>query len=782
MLLRRRWACEALLVTLLAVSGVICQEETTNTKPYFDEKIYHGEVNKTTGLVSLHPQLIARDEDSGANGEISQYLIDPEADVPFTVSMGSTGEAILKAATLDALDCQKSQSGWQFNIQAMDNGMPQRTSHRTEVHIIVNDSNDSPPHFVKSSYSATVSEGTREENILTVEAKDNDCSAAFSTICQYEITSDDVPFSIDFDEQISATKALDADAQPNYIFYVMAYDCGGRFSDSVMVTITVNKMCSPGWKGNSRRIEYTPGTESQILAPMIHLETCVEPKCNVSEVITTVKLQTRHIGFGCDRDTYSSQSQRKLCGSAPGSFDLLPTPSLGQKWTEDLLTDEGHDSEQIYEFDGEESAVVIPEKYAPGNLTSQFSIAFWMKHGETEGLNKEHILCNSDSEGLNRHHYAIFIHNCHLVFLVRHQDEGKSDAFFPTEFRWKLDEVCDKQWHRYTFNVDNLSVYLYVDGEVRQTKLISDNWPLHRSNYPTALAVGACFDDFTTAARTGGKGRFTGHFQGYLAGLSVLPGHMEEEATIQCLHSCKEGLSMTTDDLPADRVQFNAINTELVIKGDLSDASQLLQRVSYFNSREFPTPGQRPLTIKTIATCDGIPIPMSDTSAYVMVVEPEEPTITISGPTQMAQEADKIARGIKPFASINIVSMMSEEQEQEEEAELEVTGQEPEVPLTVGHRLDSCNITTGTYLMSGEAFTISADLLTSYHLTKFDSSEGMSIKGVDSIQHYVEVLRQVVYTNKEKSSKKSYSFTVTCTELNGRFLSNEYKILVCQRC
>ena len=41
---------------------------------------------------------------------------------------------------------------------------------------------------------------------------------------------------------------------------------------------------------------------------------------------------------------------------------------------------------------------------------------------------------------------------------------------------------------------------------------------------------------------------------------------MEEEATIQCLHSCKEGLSMNTEDLPADRVQFNSINTELVIK------------------------------------------------------------------------------------------------------------------------------------------------------------------------------------------------------------------------
>ena len=77
----------------------------------------------------------------------------------------------------------------------------------------------------------------------------------------------------------------------------------------------------------------------------------------------------------------------------------MPTPSLGQKWTEDLITDEGHDSEQIYEFDGEESAVVIPEKYAPGNLTSRFSISYWMKHGETEGHGKEHILCSSDSEG-----------------------------------------------------------------------------------------------------------------------------------------------------------------------------------------------------------------------------------------------------------------------------------------------------------------------------------------------------------------------------------------------
>ncbi|XP_022090488.1 calsyntenin-1-like isoform X2 [Acanthaster planci] len=772
MLRRSRWAGGALLVVLIALSGVNCSEDTTNTKPYFTERIYHGEVNKTSGQVSIHPQLIARDDDAGPNGEIVEYRLDPEADVPFTVSLGGQGQAVLRAVDPQSLDCERSQAGWQFSVQALDGGRPQKTSHRTEVHIVINDSNDSPPHFVKSSYSGMVLEGIAEENVVTVEARDSDCSAAFSTICQYEISTRDgstVPFAVGFDGRISTTKALDAEIQSRYLFNVVAYDCGGRSSEPVPVTITVSKLCSPGWKGVPRRIEYSPGSGVQPLAPMMHLETCTQPNCTTSEVITTVKLQTRHIGFGCDRETYSADSQRKLCGSAAGSYDLLPSPSLGQKWTEDLLTDEGHDSEQIYEFDGEESAVIIPEKYAPSNLTYRFSISYWMKHGETEGLNKEHILCSSDSEGLNRHHYAVFIHNCRLVLLLRHQDEGKSDAFFPTEFRWKVDEVCDKQWHRYTFNVDFPSVMLYIDGELHQTKMISDDWPLHHSNYPVALTIGACYD--------GGKGRFSGHFQGYLAGLSVLPGHVETEPTIQCMYSCKEGLTVTPDDLAADRLQFNAMKTELLIKGDLNDASQLLRRVSYFNSRKFPTPGQRALTIKTITTCNGIPMPMTDVSAYVMVVQPPEPTITISGPSEMAQETHEVVAGIRPFASISIVSTMSEEQEEEEEAALEEIGQKPDVPLTVSHRLDSCNITTGTYLTGGEQFTIAAELLASYNLIKFDSSEGVSIKGVDTIEHYVEVLRQVIYSSSD-TEQLSHVLTVTCTELNGRFQSNEYKITV----
>lgn len=41
---------------------------------------------------------------------------------------------------------------------------------------------------------------------------------------------------------------------------------------------------------------------------------------------------------------------------------------------------------------------------------------------------------------MNRHHYALYIHNCRLVFLLR-KDFDQADTFRPAEFHWKLDQV-----------------------------------------------------------------------------------------------------------------------------------------------------------------------------------------------------------------------------------------------------------------------------------------------------------------------------------------------------
>lgn len=87
-------------------------------------------------------------------------------------------------------------------------------------------------------------------------------------------------------------------------------------------------------------------------------------------------------------------------GAASGSTDLLPGPSSSTNWTASLLTDSSRDSDLIYRFDGHQAANV-PHHVVPQNLTDQFTIATWMKHGPSPGLRaeKETLLCNSDKTG-----------------------------------------------------------------------------------------------------------------------------------------------------------------------------------------------------------------------------------------------------------------------------------------------------------------------------------------------------------------------------------------------
>lgn len=90
-------------------------------------------------------------------------------------------------------------------------------------------------------------------------------------------------------------------------------------------------------------------------------------------------------------------------GASENSVDLLPTPGLGSEWTSELMTDDGHESDQIYEFDGETNAVVIPDGTLDHNLTTVFTISTWMKHKPNSepksAHHKEHIICNADDHG-----------------------------------------------------------------------------------------------------------------------------------------------------------------------------------------------------------------------------------------------------------------------------------------------------------------------------------------------------------------------------------------------
>ncbi|XP_019637680.1 PREDICTED: calsyntenin-1-like isoform X10 [Branchiostoma belcheri] len=761
--------------------------EGNKHKPWLeieDGQIFHGLINENDmSMVELHPKLKASDKDSGDAGKICQFRI-TQQDVPFDayVLNPNTGEGYIRARK--ELNCEDKKE-YTFTIQAYDCGIPekgiqQKKSHKATVRIQVNDVNEHGPEFTASGYEATVMEGKKYENILKVEAEDRDCSPGFSQICSYEIVTPNVPFQISEDGIISNTEPLQYVDGHNYILTVTAYDCGQRRADlDVLVTITVKEQCHPGWKDFQKRIEYEPFSGTKALLPKVYLETCGE---EVSDITTTFTLETSHIGKGCDRDTYSSSSLLKLCGASQGSIDLLPAPGLGSEWTQSLPTDEGHEGDQVFSFDGRQTGVQIPEGVVPKNLTNQFTIATWMKHRETFGGDKETILCKSDKKELNRHHYSLYVHNCKLMFLLRH-DGGDLETFRPAEFHWKIPQVCDKQWHHYAITVDFPEVNLYVDGIPYSPFLVTDDWPLHPSKFDTRLTLGACWQ--------GGDQEMSQFFRGELAGLLIHPGKTETRRVISCLHNCNESLEFHSFDEtgPGSEVHFNPDQTQLFLRGEftpknpdneaytLDKYTKVLQKVAYQNGRQFPTPGMRALKIHTEVNCfdDETCIEVPDVDAYVMVLHPEEPTINLSGTDHLARRVTELDQGVTPFRDLRIVSTIVRDVEEEEEEELQEGGATEVTPIS--HNLDACQITVDPPLESGkEELTVPKEDLARLRLEKSAATNGLVIKGVDTIANYEDILRKVVYRNSKAGDYFDRVLKLKCSEMNGRYESNEYAV------
>uniref|UniRef100_A0A7N8XUP2 Calsyntenin-2 n=1 Tax=Mastacembelus armatus TaxID=205130 RepID=A0A7N8XUP2_9TELE len=769
----------------ILISFRFCSLYLNKHKPWI-ETSYHGVITENMDTVLLDPPLVALDKDAPVPyaGEICAFKIYGQ-DAPFeaVVLNHTSGEGVLRASS--PVDCE-SQKEYTFIIQAYDcgagpSGNDWKKSHKAVVHIQVDDVNEFSPVFREPLYKASVTEGKIYDSILQVEAWDQDCSPQYSQICNYEIVTTGTPFAIDRNGNIRNTERLSYDKQQSYKIMVTAFDCGQkRAKEDVAVHIDVKPVCKPGWQGWNKRVDYEPGTGSKQLFPKMHLETCDGP---LSGVRVMVELQTSHIGKGCDRETYSEKSLQKLCGAASGSTDLLPAPSLSTNWTLSLLTDSGRDSDLIYRFDGHQAANV-PDHVVPQNLTDQFTIATWMKHGPSPGLRaeKETLLCNSDKTEMNRHHYSLYVHNCRLVLLLR-RDFTQVDTFRPAEFHWKLEQICDKEWHYYVINVEFPAVTLFVDGVTYEPYLVTDDWPIHTSKIDTQLTVGACWQGqcvyLYTVTEMLATPRFTQYFHGSLSGLTIRPGRIETQKVISCLQACKEGLDINSlESLAKDiKFHFNPAQSVLVVEGeDVDSINTAMTKVSYINSRQFPTPGLRRLHITTTVQCFGedtcLLIP--DIKAVVMVLPPSEPRITIAGSNRLVRPAGDLRGplGVAPFKELHITSTV-----------MKGDTHRPGV-MEVMHNLDYCDILViGEELNpERESLEIHHSALLGKHLDATNSTSGISIYGVDSMAHYEQALRQVRYRNWQPATLTDRKFRLTCSELNGRYTSNEFNMEVTFKC
>uniref|UniRef100_A0A665U9A5 Cadherin domain-containing protein n=1 Tax=Echeneis naucrates TaxID=173247 RepID=A0A665U9A5_ECHNA len=716
--------------------------------------------------------------------------------VPFeaVVLDKSTGEGVIRAK--DKLDCEL-QKEHTFTIQAYDcgegpDGANMKKSHKATVHIQVNDINEYSPVFKEKSYKATVIEGKKYDSILKVEAVDADCSFQFSQICNYEIVTPDVPFTIDKDGFIKNTEKLSYGKERMYKLTVTAYDCGkNRASEDVLVKISVKPTCKPSWQGFNKRIEYEPGTGSLALFPSMHLETCDEP---ITSIRASIELETNHIGKGCDRDTYSEKSLHKLCGARSGTVELLPAPSSSANWTVGLPTDNGHDSDQVFEFNGTQ-AIKVPDGMVSTSLKEPFTISVWMRHGPG-AHEKETILCNSDKTEMNRHHYSLYIHNCRLILLLR-QDPSEAKNYKPAEFHWKLDQVCDKEWHHYVLNVEFPTVSLFVDGTTFEPFLVTEDYPLHPSKIETQLTIGACWQDNSghdndnetvSESTSGGNARMAQFFRGNLAGLMIRSGKLENKKVIDCLYTCKEGLDVQLPEESQFSFPISLPKQDILIfyfteAGNVQNTTLISKRKNSVFIKKKKNLNLPPRCFNE-ESCVTVP----DAEGYVMVLQPEEPKISLSGIDHFARSAAEFEsqEGVTLFPELRIVSTITREVEADAESEAaegaddDPTVQETVVSEEIMHNLDTCEVTVVGDELDGEHESLEVDLpqLQQRGLEMSSSNLGLVINGVNTMANYEQVLHLIRYKNWHTEALFDRKFKLVCSELNGRYISNDFKVEV----
>ncbi|NP_599203.1 calsyntenin-3 precursor [Rattus norvegicus] len=791
-----------LLASLLQISS---GNKANKHKPWIEAE-YQGIVMENDNTVLLNPPLFALDKDAPLRyaGEICGFRLHGSG-VPFKAVIldKATGEGLIRAK--EPVDCE-AQKEHTFTTQAYDcvdgpDGANTKKSHKATVHVRVNDVNEFAPVFVERLYRAAVTEGKLYDRILRVEAIDGDCSPQYSQICYYEILTPNTPFLIDNDGNIENTEKLQYSGEKLYKFTVTAYDCGKkRAADDAEVEIQVKPTCKPSWQGWNKRIEYAPGAGSLALFPGIRLETCDEPLWNIQ---ATIELQTSHVAKGCDRDNYSERALRKLCGAATGEVDLLPMPGPNANWTAGLSVHYSQDSSLIYWFNGTQ-AVQVPLGGPAGlgsgpqdGLSDHFTLSFWMKHSVTPSKGKkeeETIVCNTIQNEDGYSHYSLTVHGCRIAFLYWPLLESAR----PVKFLWKLEQVCDDEWHHYALNLEFPTVTLYTDGISFDPALIHDNGLIHPPRREPALMIGACWSEEKNKEKEKGGENSTDttsgdplpihhYFHGYLAGFSVRSGRLESREVIECLYACREGLDYRDFESLGKgmKVHVNPSQSLLTLEGDdVETFNHALQHVAYMNTLRFATPGVRPLRLTTAVKCfsEESCVSIPEVEGYVVVLQPDAPQILLSGTAHFARPAVDFEgpEGVPLFPDLQITCSISHQVEAKADESWQGTVTDTRMSDEIVHNLDGCEISLVGDDLDPERESLLLDMasLQQRGLELTNRSAYLTIAGVETITVYEEILRQARYQLRHGAALYARKFRLSCSEMNGRYSSNEFIVEV----
>jgi hypothetical protein len=722
------------------------------------------------GEISVSPEIRVIED----SGPICDYVLSNEKgsnELPFLVEVRDqpSGKAVLRLKEGQKLKCHESPYKLRIAAKRCDSG-PESDS--AELEVTVGKVNAHIPEFEQAWYSKTVEEGRLYGEILRLRATDADCES-YGEICRYEITNNAVPFVINEQGVLKNTAPLNYSQSHSHILSIVAHDCGMKHSKPVLVTIKVTESCNLGVQALHERIDYYPGTGSKALAEEAITNTC-GIDCEVEKVEGKIRIDTEHIGQGCDRESTSSEEQRRVCNVDPQTVDLLPPKKDGEledsseELENEVLTEAEGQNRNVYMFNGKDNAIIVQPETAKAHIPEEFTLSFYMKHDRNEKTKahvKENILCSSDDHRMNRHHFSVYLRNCKLEMLIRREkEEGSENKFSPAEWRWTLQQVCDDEWHHYTIAFQFPQVDLYIDGRAfpssERNPEILDDWPMHSTKLATRLTVGACWH-----GRTSKMAQF---FNGELSNMLYLAGKKEHPGVLQCLHQCKEQLQFTALESlrPHQQVIFNNEQNEVTLRTkSVDEFDQLVRKVAYVNLRTEPTPGHRAYYLTTALTCKGKaePVELPEGRGYIFVRKAPEPELRLTGSEEITRLRGQTHEGTNILPDLKILITQK--------------NADGDVIETGEHKLDWCHIKVKPKLNKEEEyFSSPAALISKLGLDFEHDKEGLLLKGIEKVQGYQDVLEQIHYFNLHPEQFPKRIFVVQCSMLNGRVLSNELSV------
>ncbi|KAI1720131.1 cadherin domain-containing protein [Ditylenchus destructor] len=741
-----------------------------------------GSIREDERTVTLSPQLRVLPE----TGPICRYdltsLDGSSKELPFEseVLNKSEGTVQIKLRNGASIDCSKAE--WRVQVTALRCADDNARSEPVTLKISVKDTNNHAPQFEAPWYTFEVDEG-KVTDIARIFATDADCGHPYGKICRYEITNtlDGNPFEIDDQGVLSTTKPLNHSQADSHILTVVAHDCGMLRSKSTLITVHVRPKCVDGVKTDSKEsVRFAPGSGgARLFGPDTDVVMCQrEDICTVQNVEAQVDLHLKSI-------TQVDIGIAKECGLQADTLDLLPQTTDPPKETKTSLAEDedddelderiAGDDEQKYLFNGKSNAVIISPNVIKRVIPEAFTLSFVMKHkGDAKDSVKQNLLCETDDFGMNRHHFGVYIRHCKLELLLRREAEGSPAEFRAAEWRWSSPSICDGQWHSYAIIFTDLdNVTLLLDGERftenERNPEILDDWPLHQTTgHKTKLVVGACWHGRNQA--------MVQFFNGHLSSMFLLPGAVEPETTIQCLHKHSERLNIHAIDslIPGEGIIFDKQQTQLTLKAkSLQNLTSLLKEVEFVAGRRNDgsalkvhsvRPGSRSVSVTTRVTClDNRTIPLGSFQSTVNVIKPDIPHLSISGQNVVSTERRNIKTGVLMLPNIQITVTQN------------IDGIESDV--TPKYSLDWCKVhLKPSRDMDLEYFSSPASLMSALNVDFEHDKQGIMLKGEDSVKNYADVLSKIHYFNSRPEVYNKRLYSVHCSMQGGKVISNEFSV------